>query len=80
VASGDASLYSEALRRVKGNWSDELLDQFLRDPAAMVPGTAMPFEGIPECRAEAGDRFPEGASIGRANYEYGSFDLDLSWP
>jgi cytochrome c len=31
---------------VKGNWSDELLDRFLRDPAAMVPGTAMPFDGI----------------------------------
>jgi cytochrome c2 len=46
VASGDPSLYSDALRRVKGNWSEELLDRFLRDPAAMVPGTAMPFDGI----------------------------------
>jgi cytochrome c2 len=46
VAAGDKSLYSESLRRVKGTWSDELLDEFLRHPNAVAPGTAMQFEGI----------------------------------
>ena len=46
--------YSEALSRFGGRWTTERLDAYLRDPADVVPGTSMKFEGIkdPKRRAE----------------------------
>ena len=33
--------YSAALQRAEGTWTEEALDEFLRDPAAFAPGTTM---------------------------------------
>jgi cytochrome c len=44
--------YSDALRNSGIVWTARTLDRFLRDPAAMVPGTTMGYAGI----ADAADR------------------------
>lgn len=47
--------YSPALRRFaasEGNWSPELLDRFLAEPEAVVPGTEMGLIGVDD----AGER------------------------
>lgn len=41
VADGDFS-YTAALRKLTGTWDPARLDDFLADPQAMAPGTAMP--------------------------------------
>lgn len=48
VASARGFRYSPALQTLPGNWSRERLDDFLKNPAAAVPGTAMQFSGMPE--------------------------------
>lgn len=42
VASDTYGKYSDALRRLGGTWSKDRLREFLRNPSAVVPGTAMP--------------------------------------
>ena len=55
VASAPGYLdYSAALKRVSGRWDEQKLDRFLANPQAMVPGTTMPFAGIPDPAARAG--------------------------
>lgn len=44
--------YSVAMRKAGLVWNARTLDQFLRNPAAMVPGTTMGYAGI----ADAGER------------------------
>lgn len=44
--------YSAAMRNSGIVWNAKTLDQFLRNPAAMVPGTMMGYAGI----ADAGER------------------------
>jgi cytochrome c len=44
--------YSEAMKAAGGNWTDDELNAFIAHPAAAIPGTAMPFGGLPE----AGER------------------------
>jgi cytochrome c len=39
--------YSEALRSAGVTWDLNRLDQWLRDPASVIPGTLMVFAGIP---------------------------------
>ena len=39
--------YSSAMKAVKGRWTPERLEQFLANPQAVVPGTAMQFSGVP---------------------------------
>jgi cytochrome c len=46
------TFYSDALRNSGIVWTARTLDRFLRDPAAMVPGTTMGYAGI----ADAADR------------------------
>lgn len=46
IASGEAALYSEALRATDGYWDARNLEQFLADPQKKVPGTTMQFQGI----------------------------------
>jgi len=46
--------YSEALRRRSGRWSREELAAFLKDPAAVAPGTRMPNPGISDPAVLAG--------------------------
>lgn len=38
--------YSYALQQVGGRWTPAKLDNWLRDPARYVPGTAMSFPGV----------------------------------
>jgi aldose sugar dehydrogenase len=38
--------YSPALRALGGTWTEERLNEFLRDPGAYAPGTTMTFRGI----------------------------------
>jgi len=42
--------YTPALKKLGGKWNRERLDQFLRDPQAMAPGTSMVFPGIADDR------------------------------
>ena len=49
IAAEPGFNYSPALRRFAvrhGRWTPELLDRFLADPAAIVPGTEMGFPGM----------------------------------
>jgi cytochrome c len=38
--------YSAGMRKMKGAWTPEEIDQFIRQPKAMVPGTTMSFAGV----------------------------------
>ena len=38
--------YSEAMKKSKIVWNDKTLDRFLAKPLAMVPGTAMTYDGV----------------------------------
>jgi cytochrome c len=40
--------YSAALKQSGLTWNAETLDKWLTNPAALVPGTAMPFAGLPD--------------------------------
>ena len=40
--------YSEAMKKSKIIWNDKTLDRFLAKPLAVVPGTAMTFDGVPD--------------------------------
>jgi cytochrome c len=46
VASVDGYGYSGAITEVEGNWTVELLNEFLTKPKALVPGTKMGFGGL----------------------------------
>lgn len=51
IASEPAFEYSPALRRFgkrEPRWTAELLDRYIADPEALVPGTSMAFNGIPD--------------------------------
>lgn len=50
IASQAGITYSDALKAVKGKWTEERLDAFLTDPQAFAPGTSMP---TPALDAEA---------------------------
>ena len=63
VASKAGFEYSDAMTRLADkNWSVDLLDKFLENPGAVVPGTTMTFGGIkdPEVRASI-IRYLDGA-------------------
>ena len=45
--------YSAAMRSAGFIWNANTLDRFLRDPAAMVPGTTMGYAGIADARERA---------------------------
>ena len=45
--------YTPALKKLGGKWDRQRLDQFLRDPQAMAPGTSMAFPGIADDRQRA---------------------------
>jgi cytochrome c2 len=48
VAGREGYTYSEAMRDYGGVWTIERLDAFLANPAQVVPGTSMQFEGVPD--------------------------------
>ncbi len=45
--------YTPALKKLGGTWDRERLDNFLRDPATIAPGTSMIFPGIADDRLRA---------------------------
>lgn len=47
------SCYSEAMKKSKIVWNDKTLDRFLAKPMAMVPGTAMTYDGVPDAADRA---------------------------
>ncbi len=54
--AGDApgfTFYSDAMRNSGIVWNVQALEEFLRDPAAMVPGTTMGYAGIADSRERA---------------------------
>lgn len=42
--------YSDALRAAQLTWTEATLDQWLRNPAVLVPGNTMTFPGIPDAQ------------------------------
>ena len=56
VAAEPGFDYSPALRRFAAanpRWTPSLLDSFIADPEALVPGTSMTFHGIADPAARA---------------------------
>lgn len=54
VASADNyTVYTPALKQLGGEWNKQRLNDFLRDPQGMVPGTSMAFPGIDDDRQRA---------------------------
>jgi cytochrome c len=47
AAADETYVYSPPMRRATVTWTPEMLDAFLADPQAVVPGTKMPFAGLP---------------------------------
>ena len=45
--------YSPALQALGGTWTPERLDEFLRDPQSVAPGTTMGFPGLADDRQRA---------------------------
>jgi aldose sugar dehydrogenase len=45
--------YTPALKKLGGDWNEQRLDEFLRDPQAVAPGTSMIFPGIADDRQRA---------------------------
>lgn len=45
--------YTPALKQLGGDWNRQRLDEFLRDPQAVAPGTSMIFPGIADDRQRA---------------------------
>ncbi|MEO6972688.1 MAG: cytochrome c family protein [Rhodoferax sp.] len=45
--------YSPAMKKSKIVWNEKTLDQFLRSPMKMVPGTAMTYDGVPDPKDRA---------------------------
>ena len=45
--------YTPALQQLGGDWNKQRLDEFLRDPQAVAPGTSMVFPGIADDRQRA---------------------------
>jgi len=52
IASADYA-YSEAMLNWKGRWTKDRLDDYLRDPKGMLPGTSMDFAGVKDPRERA---------------------------
>jgi cytochrome c len=43
-------LYSDAMLKSRLTWDEKTLDRFLAKPMAVVPGTVMTYDGIPDTR------------------------------
>ncbi|MFO1175831.1 MAG: cytochrome c family protein [Paracoccaceae bacterium] len=53
VASVAGFGYSDALKKIGGNWDPEQLDKWLTSPKAFAPGTKMSFAGLPKVEDRA---------------------------
>ena len=45
--------YSPAMKKSGIIWNEKTLDQFLKSPMKMVPGTAMTYDGVPDPKDRA---------------------------
>lgn len=45
--------YSKAMARARLTWDEATLDRYLAEPQAVVPGTRMAFEGLPQAADRA---------------------------
>jgi cytochrome c len=45
--------YSRAMKKANITWDDKSLDAFIAAPQKVVPGTVMPFAGIPDQQVRA---------------------------
>lgn len=45
--------YSRAMRNAGLTWDDKALDAFIADPQKAIPGTVMPFSGVPDAKQRA---------------------------
>ena len=45
--------YSQAMQNSGITWNDKTLDRFLAKPLAVVPGSAMTYDGVPEPKDRA---------------------------
>ena len=45
--------YSTAMKNSKIRWNDKTLDRFLATPLAMVPGSTMTYDGVPDAKERA---------------------------
>lgn len=45
--------YSSAMKNSKITWNEKTLDRFLAKPLAMVPGSTMTYDGVPDARERA---------------------------
>ena len=45
--------YSDAIKKLPGNWDYEALNQFIANPKAYAPGTKMAFAGVPRASERA---------------------------
>ena len=52
-SAADFSRYSDALKRSELVWNAQTLDAWLRNPAAVVPGNTMLFDGISQAGTRA---------------------------
>ena len=50
AGADETYVYSPPMRRSAAVWTLEALDAFLVDPQAVVPGTKMPFSGLPTAK------------------------------
>ena len=46
IATARGYNYSQAFKRLSGKWSENNLDEFLKNPKAFAPGTSMQVEGV----------------------------------
>jgi len=53
AAEGEGFIYSEALQNSGLTWDAATLDEWIRRPAELVPGTTMVFAGIPDAQQRA---------------------------
>jgi len=52
-AAGAGYSYSPALKNAHLVWNDATLDKFLTSPQSAVPGTKMPYAGLPDAGQRA---------------------------
>jgi cytochrome c len=45
--------YSSAMKNSKITWNEKALDRFLAKPLAMVPGSTMTYDGVPDAKERA---------------------------
>jgi cytochrome c len=53
AASVPGFLYSDAMRTSRLTWDEKTLDLFLAKPMAVVPGTTMTYDGVPDPKDRA---------------------------